>query len=289
MSAGYGSVATAPDSPPRRTWRTKIVDAVQRRPQLAITPLLVIAVLSVVVTVLRAPTFTATAELQVGRFRPPPEPVDIEEDPRIGFALLAELVAGTYRQATGSEEVVRAAAERLRVTPAEIRRRVSARVLSKSLAIEVEAKAPSREGAVASANTVSALTVAFTDSLGRPDANRQELLKRYRRLSLDIRRVLARLTSRRRRDVRATDTLLNELAVAQLRRDALSSNLGQAAEPKRAAESIRVLRYAADAESDRRGFLIRLLYVGEIAAVLLGLVLAVVAEYWGAARPSSAT
>jgi capsular polysaccharide biosynthesis protein len=157
------------DPPPSRP---TVGDATRRYWPLVLVAVLVLGAFGAYTGHSRKPVYTASASLSVGL-------LDVTTQSVPGFAVGGEVVASGYSRAVQTDGVIDPVAQRLKMTPAEVRSHVSSTPVPNSPIFTVTATAESAGSAVTLANAVSQSMIAYGRSHASTDAASARLLARY--------------------------------------------------------------------------------------------------------------
>jgi uncharacterized protein involved in exopolysaccharide biosynthesis len=255
-----------PDYPPAPP-QLGLVQAVRRSLPLVILPVLLLVAGAVAYGLLRDPTYTSEARLNVGGLTLTQQSID-------GYTGAVAQLAVSYSRAIDATDVVDPVARDARLDPIDVARRVSATPIQGSPVIRVRATGKNADETrqLSDAAADSLVDYAFTLNSGVKQSDR--LLKRYiaaskayRTASLEAARL--KLTSPRRRgpQVRADIARLKQTVAGVLYQQSLS---GQAN-----INLVQKLAPAAPPTNDRKAVLQQFLAGALIAGLLIGIGLAV--------------
>ena len=255
-----------------------LLAAVRHHPVVFLLPIVVLAVALGVYGATRTPTYTAEARIAVGQ-------LDEQTQGLPGFAQAGAAIAAAYARAVDAPAVAGPAGRAGGVDAGTAAEALDASPIPDAPLIRVEAERADEASAVRLANAGAAAIVAFSRENGDGTS---AMLRRYAKLSREVRRLairreeLERRYARRRSDrVRvALQNAEGKYRATVLRRDALANAYGARATGTSAASLLEVLAPAATAESDRRETTVRLALTGALAGLVIGLALAA----WRASR-----
>jgi uncharacterized protein involved in exopolysaccharide biosynthesis len=223
----------------------------------------------------RAAVYTAETRLAVGR-------VDITPGTLSTFTGAAQALAGQYSRAVRADGVVRRAAPRAGLTPAQVAGRISATPIPQSPVIRLMAVGRNADDAVRLANAAAAGLIGYTTTLNRSNPDATRLLNQYRDISgrvLRLRRALA--TARKRhaaaptdRTRRRVDAARVDLTVAQLQQDTIRGTYDATERTQGSTSLLQVLSPARAAASDRGRYVQTLGFVGLAVGLAVGVALA---------------
>jgi capsular polysaccharide biosynthesis protein len=253
-----------------------VVDAVRRQWPVVLAPIVVLLIAAALIGSAQKPTYTAQARLNIGR-------LDVATQSIPGFAVGVQSLAIAYSRVVTSDGVVIPVAQKLGLTPGQVRSNVQGSPVALAPLIIVEAKAKTARGAVELVNAVSAELVTYLAkvNLENPDADR--LLNEYK----DQAQIVDSSSAHRRRlqqvfNDNPTPHNRDQLATAtatllqrQLRMEALRTSYLQSQAGANSASLVQLINPAKHARSDKRTHLEALLLGAFIAGLLIGVSLAV--------------
>lgn len=253
-----------------------VVDAVRRHLAWALVPVVVLLVAAAALGAAQKPTYTATARLNIGR-------LDVSTQSIPGFALGVQSLAVAYARVVTADGVVLPVAEKLHLTPGQVRANISGSPVPQAPLILVEAKARTARGAVNLVNAVGDQLVTYLANVNLKNPDAERLLKAYKRQALTVNRAVAsRERAQNAFDARGTAQNRDELdrRTAALQQDrlqlqALKGGYLQSQAGSNAASLVQLINPARHASSDRRSHLEALLFGALIAGLLIGISLAV--------------
>ena len=257
--------------------RIGTVQAVRRHPFLAILPVFFFVAAGVVIGATRSPTYTATAEVSVGRITTN-TPTGIP-----GVIEASRALASTYARAVDANDVVNATAKSVNLPPGAVKARVEADPIPESPLIKVKATGPTTGEAIRIANAASKALIDYVGRLNRTESELDRVATQYRAAALDYSKkqdVVSRLersvnngsTSARKDLVKARA----DLSSARLERDSLQATYTTLQQSGSAAPTLEIFSLADGAESDRAETVQVLGLIGLIAGLLAGAGLATV-------------
>ena len=250
--------------------------AALRHPLLVVVPVLVGLAIAGYIGLARAPVYTGTVQMSIGR-------IDLGAPGALaGFSVATQNLASAYSRAIGADAVVQPVATKLRTTPEDVKRRLSASPIADSPVFIVEAKANSAGLAVETANLASTSLTNYVTELNRSNPDSQRLFRAFQDAALAYNRLLsagesasrAYELSPTRGHRRRLDRARAKTEGALLRRETLrvayqNSNQGQSS-----TSLVQTLSPAQKASSDRASKLQIFLFAGLLGGVMLGLALA---------------
>lgn len=239
------------------------LNAVRWYPWHAAIPLAACLVLAFVLATLRAPVYTAEAQLGIGR-------IDVSTYSIPGFVSASRDLAEAYSRALTTTAVTRTLARQLDTRPAEVASRLTASPIPESPVMVVTAKGPSERDAVELANAAQTALIAYVTRLNRSNPDSARLLRAFERASIRLRIAREARASRSSARSGSLDELDAAVAKAELEVKTLSGLYRASQEGQAATEVIQVLSPASSAESDSRAVLQQLLFVGLVAGLVAG-------------------
>jgi hypothetical protein len=260
--------AAPPGAPPR----VSIPEAMRRHWLIALLPVVLLVGAAVAVSLTRPPTYTATAQLAVGRLAV----TDVAALP--GVVEAQQSVASAYSRAIDSTSVARPLARRFRTTPDAVASRVSATPIPDSPLVRVQGRAGSERGAVALANAASVQLIDYTRGITRANPDATAILQRFRAAALlQQRRQSAQDDAQRNYDAdpspgnkRALTRAQVAAQTAQLRADALRATYRDLQRGGTVSPGLESFSVATSASSDLRAKLQLLVLVGLLAGLAAG-------------------
>jgi uncharacterized protein involved in exopolysaccharide biosynthesis len=258
----------------------------------AVTALIVAT--AIAAALLQAPTYTASADVNVGR-------VDVRVQSLPGYVAGAQALASAYSRVTTSDEVVTPLARRLGLSEGAVRSRLGATPVPEATIFRIFGSGSDVRDAVGFTRAATAQVEAY---VGSRDDGRQALgdtLSAYReqsRTAAGLRERIERLRdqqtaatasvtatpsgsdARRARERRSAEIARLQVALdtAELKMQSLGSRYQERGNELAATAGIEVISRPVTAASDRQRTLQRLLAVGLVAGVLLGSGLALVID-----------
>lgn len=265
--------------------RGLIVTAIARHKLLIAAVTILAAALGVGYGILRKPTYTAAATLQVGQVNP-------NSPGFYGYVQSAAALASAFSRAIDAEPVLEVVHRKLHLAPSIAAARLSSEPIPVSPAFRVIATGPSPAEAIALANvTATGITEYETNSNGT-GKEAEALLHEYAAASFALQNASQSL-SRAQRDRRTSTQALARVAAdrtaAEVKLKAIgNSYVSAVASQAPSAGLVSLLAGASNASSDRRSKLEMLGLIGLLAGILLGSILAV-ARQWPAWRTGNPT
>jgi hypothetical protein len=260
-------------------------------PVVLVTTLLLVAA-AVAAALAQRPTYTASADINVGR-------VDVRVQTLPGYVAGAQALAGAYSRVVTSDQIVAGVARRLRLPAGEVRSRLGATPIPEATIFRIFGSGGSVDDAVRFTRAATAEMEAYVASTGDDQTTLTGVLSAYREqartaagLRLRIERLREQSTpaptasptatptssaARRARQRRTDDIARLQVALdtAELKMQSLGSRYSERGNELAATAGIQVINRPLSASSDRNRTLQRLVAVGLVAGVLLGAALAV--------------
>jgi len=259
-------------TPPGRQFRGPLESAL-RHPLVATLPIVALVGIAAVIGLTRDPTYTANSSVSVGRADVPAAAL------RGVLAANAALAAG-YARTIDAEPVVRPAGDAVGLSPSEVRDRLSASPVDSTTLIRIEAEGVDEAGAVRLSNAGARSLINYVEDLNR----RQDtggVLRRFRAARARVERAKT-ILDRLERDPSPSRARLEQarldFASASLQAETVGNEYRALRGGPEARTIVQFVAPAADARSDRRSTLERLLLIALAAGVLVGVALALVLE-----------
>jgi capsular polysaccharide biosynthesis protein len=237
------------------------------------------------VSTTRSPEYSSTATINVGR-------TDVRVQALPGYVQGAQALASSYSRVATSDEIVGPVAKRLGLTPGEVRSRLSATPISGSPIFDISATGPDARSAIALAAAATRQMRTFVTRTDNGDDSSNSLMNEYRaqaRVSSTLQREITRIEANIRNGVGDPDTQRARLIRAQtdqqaaeLRKQSLQSLYVDQIATDTSTAGIQVLSPATSATSDKDSMQQKLIAVGAIAGLVVGLA---VAAMFGRRRP----
>jgi subunit length determinant Wzz-like protein len=152
------------------------VRAILSRWPLVLLCALLLAAAGVALGLARKPTYSTSAEINVGR-------LDVTAQSMPGFAQASQNLTVAYSQLVTSDPIVGPAARRLHLSPGALRGRLSSHAIDKSSIFYVQTTGPSAKAARHAANVTAAAAVKYLTRNQDSSGERADLLREYRRIS----------------------------------------------------------------------------------------------------------
>lgn len=265
----------APDR--RRAARVGVQAAVRRNWTLVVAPALLFILFAVVIGMTRTPVYTAEIQLNVGDTALP--------NTSVGQAVQGnQLLASIYARLISAEEVTTGAAETLGVEPSDLSGKLSASPIPESSVIRVEATGSEAQTAVDVANAGGNALIEHVAAINNDTSRSDQLLRQFQeavKRETDARALL----DQRQITFNGNPTAGNEAALtnagaafeaAKLERQSLEDVFRASQEGLASDRGVQVVSAATSASSDRSSVLQRLVFIGLIGGVAVGIALATI-------------
>jgi capsular polysaccharide biosynthesis protein len=230
-----------------------LFDSARAHPRLVLIPLVALCALAIVIAFLRPATYTAEAELAVGR-------INVSTVAAPGVVSASQSLASAYSRAISADAVSKEVKAKLGESPGE----TAASPIPESPVILIEGKASSEEDAVKLANTASRALIKYVNELNSTKDETEELLSEYEEVQEEI----ATLGGS------ATPDDAAKLSALRLRLHSIEAAYRTNLEEATTGNDLRVLTSAQGASSDRKSVLKLLLFAAVVAGLGIGLLLA---------------
>lgn len=287
--AERATLSPAPE-PPQTDALGPLRGVVRRWPVVLLVTIVLVAA-GAGAALLRSPTYTASADVNVGR-------VDVRVQQLPGWVAGAQALAAAYSRIVTSDEVINPLARQLRLTPAEVRGRLGASPVPEATIFRIYGTGTSEQDAVRFTRAATAQIEAYVAGHDNDDATLDDTLGAYReqaRTAASLRQRIDRLRaadeptpaatatatpSARTRERRADEITRLQVALdtAELKMQALGARWQERGNELAATAGIEVINRPATAASDARRTLQRLLALGLAGGLLLGAALALVID-----------
>jgi len=251
----------------------------------------VLAAAGIVVGVVRKPTYTSSSTLQVGI-------VNLNSTGVYGFVQSASALANVFSRSITAAPVLADVKSKLGVGPSEATQRLSAEPIPLSPSFRIIATGRSGPDAVRLANTASAAVIAYeANAASATSPQTASLLSAYARAAAEVQKDAATVAqiAKTRKPRSAEDAELirarTNLDSAQVRASALGSVYRGALVSEGTNPSsglVTVVAGAVTASSDRNAKIELLAFIGLLAGLVLGAVVATLYEQRRAHRISAA-
>jgi uncharacterized protein involved in exopolysaccharide biosynthesis len=215
----------------------------------------------------RAPTYTASTTINVGR-------VDVRVQALPGYVAGATSLAASYSRIATSDRIVVPLAQRLKLTPAAVRSRLSATQIPGAPMFTIYGSGADGRQAVAFTDAASRELRTYVRDSGDGTASVRQLLSDWReqaRTAASLKRRIAALPE----GSPSADSLQVDLDTAQLKEQTLRGQYEQRSAEVASTAGIEVISEPVQASSDAHRTLQRFLVVGLLAGLLVGSALAV--------------
>jgi len=254
-------------------------EAFVRHPILTLLPVLLLAGAALYVGLARDPIYTAKARINVGRSNVPPYVLQNV----IGGS---QTLAASYARVISTDDVVRQAARGAGVSPATAQRDLSASPIPGSTLIQVEATGPDRRAAVTLSNEGARSLIQYVKKI-TSDNVAKAALRRYRKAQARVGRLQTRLINLRgpgRKRALAYARTLVDFEAAKLQASNLAGLYRASTTDVAGGSPVRLIAPAASASSDFRTMLERLILIGVLGGLVVGLALALLRANRGRIR-----
>lgn len=276
--AATATEPTAETEPDRRPDRSRVagpLESFMRHPILTILPLLLLAGGGVYLGTTRHAEYTARGRVNVGR-------VDVPTYTLQTVVISNQVLAASYARAIFTQPVVTGTARRVGVPPRLVSGHLSASPIPDSTLIQVEAKSSSAAQAVALANAGANELVTYVRRVYR-STEAPKALRKYHDAQAKVRELERRLQRLLRGGRQNSSAVLGaqvKLDTAQLEASRFAADYRAASVDPSTSSPLTLLAPAATAESDRTTVLERLIVIGAVAGLVLGLCLALLVTNW---------
>jgi capsular polysaccharide biosynthesis protein len=246
--------------------RLSVLQAVQRSIPLVLLPVVVLVGLALAIGLLRSPTYTSEARLNVGG-------LNLTTQTLAGYTTAVQQLAVAYSRAIDAQPVIRPVSRRLGLPPSEVAKRVSATPIQGSPVIRI--RATSKDGAEARrlADAVAGSLVSYAISLNRDSAQSARLLREFKIASKQMHDAGTEAQLLKPTDPNYRRAKLRE-DIARLRAQTAGTLYQQSVSGQTMRNLVQRLAPAAPATSDRSSVLQQLLAGALIAGLLIGVGLA---------------
>jgi uncharacterized protein involved in exopolysaccharide biosynthesis len=251
-----------------------LASALRRSWSLILLWVVICAGVGLVAGLVRDPDYKAEAQLYVGSF-------DVRSLAVPGFVTASLQIADAYSRLANSDAVVLPIARRLKLSPQEVRRRLTASNIPGSPVVRIEGTGPSRRAAVDLVRVASAETAKRASRFTSRDADAARNFKRFRAAAARAQQAEARAAQLRSRRARGENVPTSTITTAQakaetarLRATTFANLYGEARANTSGAANIHVIDAGRSATNDRNEVLQRLVLLGALAGLVLGTALA---------------
>lgn len=262
-----------------RSAAPNVGSAIRRNRLIVLLPPIALVAAAVAIGLSRAPVYTAESRLNVGGAN-----VGTQSIP--GFVEAATALAGAYSRAIDSPGVTESVARTTGLDRREVGDRLSATPVAESPVFSISAEGTSEKEAVELARAASQSMVDYIARINDDEEAREELLRDYRRASATAQRLAIELARLRRNagpagatnqsSRREMNRLAGNLEAARLEARGLATSYQEAAQGSGGRAFVQVLNPPLGASSDRIPFTQRLIAIGLLVGLLIGVALAVV-------------
>jgi uncharacterized protein involved in exopolysaccharide biosynthesis len=221
---------------------------------------------------LRTPTYTATARLQVGR-------IDITSPGALsGYAIATQALATGYSRTVTALAVAKPVSAKTGISVKDVQSHVTATPVPESPVFKIEGTSPDPDQAKALANYSSAALIHYVSKLNQNNPDSRRLYNQYKAAILQRKLAEQQLTiARADAQARSTasaeeevDSAKSEVEAASLRVDALGKAYTASIQSQVATQLIQVISPATEASSDRRSKFMILAFIGLVVGLLVG-------------------
>ncbi len=248
--------------------------AILRHPFLVLVPAILAVGAAIALGITRTPAYTAETRFTVGR-------LDVTSQAIPGVVAANQSLAATYSRFVSAEGVVDPVAEQLGVPSRTVSRSLRASPIPESPIIRIEAEAGTVDQAVQMANIAGNVLTSYVRTINQ-DGVARGLLNRFRAAAGVVAEAeLARDVAQRQTNIASQPAtrlaLANataELEVARIRFATLRDQVNQDAQSRATSNSITRLNQASGAVSDHDAVMQRLIVVGALGGLALGVLLA---------------
>jgi capsular polysaccharide biosynthesis protein len=229
---------------------------------------------------LRTPTYTATARLQVGR-------IDITSPGALsGYAIATEALATGYSRTVTALGVAKPVSAKTGISVKDVQSHLTATPIPESPVFKIEGTSPDPDQAKALANYSSAALIRYVSKLNQNNPDSLRLYNQYKtailhhklaeqQLSIAGADAKARPTASAEEEV---DSAKSEVEATSLRVDALGKAYTASIQSQVATQLIQVISPATEASSDRRSRFMIFTFIGLVVGLLAGAGIAYVRE-----------
>ena len=264
------SAAAIGDEPPPRYG---VFESVRAYRMLAAIPVFLLVGVAATIGILRTPTYTSEARLQVQLTASTPAALP-------GAASASAAYAETYARSIEARQVIVQASKKTGISPDEVLSRVSATQVPSTSVLTVSAEGDSGPQTVALAQATSAALQAYTQTVKLASSRSRQFLADFKEATLRYQQQLREKDAAEQAFNRqptaanrqAVDAATAEAQAAELRRNAIQSAYANSNQPFTA--PLRVISPADSASSDRVPRLQLLLFLGLAAGLMVGAALA---------------
>jgi capsular polysaccharide biosynthesis protein len=233
----------------------------------------------------RAPTYTASATLQVGQVNP-------NSAGFLGYVQSAASLATAFSRSIEAEPVLAAVHAKLGLTVPSATSRLSAEPIPSSPAFRVIATGPTADGSIRLANIAASAVVAYENQSNNTNPEATSLLREYREASLALHRAVAHLAAHagdRHHEPAATRALAEaEKSAAAVNVRAIEVAYTNAISARAPSSGlVSQIAGATSASSNHKSQIELTGFVGLLAGVVLGCVIAILRGRHRSAMPAT--
>jgi capsular polysaccharide biosynthesis protein len=255
--------------------RVGVQAAIRRYWPLVVGPAVLFSLFAIVIGMIRTPTYTAETQLNVGDTALP--------NTSVGQAVQGnQLLASIYARLINAQEVTQGAATSLGVDPADVAGHLAASPIPESSVIRVEASASDAQRAVDLANAGGDALTEHVAAINSDTTRSEQLLGQFQeavKRETDAKALL----DQRQASFDANPSSANEEALtnagaafeaAKLERESLEDVFRASQEGLSSDRGMQTVSAATSASSDRSSVLQRLVFIGLIGGIGVGIALA---------------
>jgi hypothetical protein len=247
--------------------RLGVLEAMRRSFVVLLLPVILLVAGAVVYGLLRTPTYTSEARLNVGG-------LNLTTQTLPGYTTAVQQLAVAYSRAIDATPVVTPVAVRTGLSPAEVAERVSATPIQGSPVIRVRATSTDAQEAREIADAASGALVNYAIDLNAGSEQSTRLLRRFTAASRQLRAASARANRLKPTDPRWKAAKTRE-DIARLKAQSAGALYQQSQSGQANLSLVQRLAPAAPATNDRNEVLQRFIAGGLIGGLLIGVGLAV--------------
>ena len=254
-----------PESPDQGSSLGGLGASVRRHWFLVLVPIALLLGMALFIGMERAPSYTAKTRLAVGG-------LDSSNPAAFtGFADAAQQLAQTYSRSVQGDSVVREVAQRLDMSPQEVRSSLSGAPIPETPVFTLSAKSDSPERAIELSLLASRALV--REAHRASNMHPARLLERYRRAVVEKQRASGRVKALALSGGAELATARSELEAADARSESLRT--AYATSEQVGTVPLQIIEQPSDADSDRRSVLQLLGFAALVLGLVLGMALAV--------------
>jgi uncharacterized protein involved in exopolysaccharide biosynthesis len=230
----------------------------------------------------RPRTFTASATLQIGQVNP-------NSPGFYGYVQSAASLATAFSRAIEAEPVLNAVQQRLRLSPSQASRRLSAEPIPTSPAMRVIATGPTDLAAMQLANVAAGALISYENQSNSTNPEAASLLHEYQAASLALRRTEADVAQRNRQGRGFSNALAmaeSEQKAAQVKVQALGVAYTSAIASRAPSSGlVSLVAGAAAASNDHSANTQKFGFIGLLLGIVIGCLTAMLIERRRMTRP----